>query len=138
MTTDRQKTCKCGDNVADFLNDISILEENLREVNIEKTGTYIPAFKESINSIYRNINKIEDHCGIDASNTKRSSSNIFNKVELIESIHDSKKFNEQKSDILVDLSRIRHSVTQKVKDCAKQHNWKLKNKIRRKINIWQQ
>lgn len=34
MTTDRQKTCKCGANMAEFLNDMSILEANLRIMNI--------------------------------------------------------------------------------------------------------
>ena len=54
MTTDRQKICKCGANVAEFLNDISIFEENLRRVKEEESVTYMPAFKSSINSIYSN------------------------------------------------------------------------------------
>lgn len=119
MVTDRQRTCRCGAYMADFLNDISILEGNLREVNIEKANVYIPAFKESVNSIYRNINKIEDDCNIDANTIKWSSSDVFNKVETMEHVQDSKKFNEKRADILTDLSRIRYGVVQKVKDCAK-------------------
>lgn len=119
MTTDRQKICKCGINIAEFLNDISIFEGNLRIVKCEESSIYIPAFKLSINSIYNNINKIEDDCGIDVSNTKWSSADVFNKIEKLESIKDPIKFNAEKSDIFSDLSRIRHGIVQKVKDCSK-------------------
>ena len=119
MTTDRQRVCKCGTNVAEFLNDIAILEANLRIVKVEKSDVYIPAFKESVNSIYRNVNKIEDDCSIDANVVKWSYSDIFNKIDKMETIKDAKKFDGITSDILTDLSRIRHGVIQKVKDCAK-------------------
>lgn len=117
--TDRQNTCKCGTNVAEFLNDISILEGNLRIVTVEKSDIYIPAFKGSINSIYSNINKIEDDCSIDANKIKWGSSDVFNKIEKMETVKDSAKFDNIKSDILTDLSRIRYGVVQKVKDCSK-------------------
>lgn len=119
MTTDRQKVCKCGDSVAEFLNDVAILEANLRIVKVEKSDVYIPAFKESINSIYRNVNKIEDNCSIDAHSIKWSSSDMFNKIEKMENLKDSKKFDGITSDILTDLSRIRYGVVQKVKDCSR-------------------
>ena len=119
MTTDRQKICKCGANVAEFLNDIAILEANLRVVKVEKSDVYVPAFKESINSIYRNINKIEDDCYIDASNTKWGNADVFNKIEKMENLEDSKKFDGITSDILTDLSRIGYGVVQKIKDCSK-------------------
>jgi DNA-binding PadR family transcriptional regulator len=105
--------------MAEFLNDISILEANLREVKIEKSDVYIPAFKESINSIYRNINKIEDDCYIDASVTKLGSTEVFNKIGQMEALKDQKQFDEKTSDILTDLSRIRYGVVQKIKDCSK-------------------
>lgn len=119
MATDRQRVCKCGANVAEFLNDISILEANLREVNIEKSDVYIPSFRLSINSIYKNVNKIEDDCYIDASDAKFGSSEVFNKIEKMEAIKDQKQFGENRSDILTDLSRIRYGLVQKVKDCSK-------------------
>jgi hypothetical protein len=119
MTTDRQKICKCGANIAEFLNNISILEGNLRIVTMEKSTTYIPAFKSSINSIYSNINKIEDDCAIDTIDVKWSHSDIFNKIEKMEIIKDSTNFNEKKSDIFSDLSRIRYGIVEKVKDCSK-------------------
>lgn len=119
MTTDRQKICKCGTNTAEFLNDISILEGNLRIAKVEESAIHVPAFKSSIHSIYSNINKIEDDCGIDARDTKWSYSGIFDKIEKMETIKDSTKFNEKKSDIFSDLSRIRYGVVQKVKDCSK-------------------
>lgn len=119
MPTDRQKICKCGADVTEFLNDISILEGNLRIVKMEESTIYMPAFKSSINSIYNNINKIEDDCAIDASNTKWGQSDIFNKIDKMETIKDPIKFNEKKSDIFSDLSRIRYGIVQKVKDCSK-------------------
>jgi hypothetical protein len=119
MTTDRQKVCRCGTNVAEFLNDISILEGNIKIVTLEKADIYIPAFKDSINSIYGNINKIEDNCSIDARDTKWGSSDLFNKIEKMETIKDPTKFNGIKPDILTDLSRIRYGVVQKVKDCSR-------------------
>lgn len=119
MTTDRQKICKCGINVAEFLNDISIFEENLRRVKEEESTTYIPAFKSSINSIYSNINKIEDDCSIDTSDTKWGHADIFNKIEKMEVMKDPIKFNEKKSDIFSDLGRIRYGIVQKVKGCSK-------------------
>ena len=119
MTTDRQKICKCGANVAEFLADIRIFERNLRIAKAENSAIYIPAFKSSINSIYSNINKIEDDCGIDARDTKWSHSDIFNKIEKMEVIKDSIKFDEKRSDILIDLDRITYGIVQKVKDCSK-------------------
>ena len=119
MVTDRQKVCRCGANVAEFLNDVSILEANLRIVKVENSDVYIPAFKESVNSIYRNVNKIEDDCSIDANVVKWSYSDIFNKIDRVETIKDPKKFDLITSDILTDLSRIRYGVVQKVKDCSK-------------------
>ena len=119
MTTDRQKICKCGANVAEFISDIRILEMNLKIAKVENSEIYIPAFKSSINSIYRNINKIEDDCGIDASKTKWGHSDIFNKIEKMEAITDSTEFNKKRADILQDLDRITYGVVQKVKDCSK-------------------
>ena len=119
MPTTRQEICKCGTNVAEFLNDISIFEDNLKRVKEEESATFIPAFKSSVNSIYSNIGKIEDDCGIDTHGIRWSNSDIFNKIEKIEAIKDSTKFNEKKSDILSDLSRIRYGIVQKIKDCSK-------------------
>lgn len=115
----RQEICKCGTNIAEFLNNITILEGNLRIVKVEESATYIPAFKSSINSIYSNINKIEDSCGIDANKIKWSHADIFNKIEKLETTKDSTKFNEKKPDIFTHLSRIRYDVVQKIKDCSK-------------------
>jgi hypothetical protein len=117
MTTDRQRVCKCGANVAEFLNDISILEANLRLVKVEKSDVYIPAFKESANSIYRNIRKIEEDCSISASDIELDS--ISSKIYQMETIKDQKQFDKKTSDTLTDLSRIRHGVVQKVKDCSR-------------------
>ena len=119
MTTDRQKICKCGANVAEFISDIRILEMNLKIAKVENSSIYIPAFKSSINSIYRNINKIEDDCGIDASKTKWSHSGLFDKIEKIEAIKDPKKFDEKRAGMIRDLDTITHDVVQKVKDCSK-------------------
>lgn len=119
MTTDRQRVCRCGANMAEFLNDISILEANLRIVKAEKSDIYIPAFRESVNSINRNIRKIEDDCSIDARDAEHGSSYIYNKIDQMETIKDPKQFDEKTSDILTDLSRIRYGVVQKVKDCSK-------------------
>lgn len=119
MTTDRQKICKCGVNVAEFISDIRIFEMNLKIAKVENSAIYIPAFKSSINSIYSNINKIEDDCSIDASDTKWGHSDIFNKIEKMEVIKDSKKFDEKRADIIQDLDRIIYGVVQKVKDCSK-------------------
>lgn len=116
MTTDRQKVCKC--DVAEFLSDIRILEMNLKIAKAENSSIYIPTFK-TINSIYRNINKIEDDCAIDASKTKWSHSGLFDKIEKIEAIKYPKKFDEKRSDIIQDLDRITYDVVQKVKDCSK-------------------
>lgn len=119
MVTDRQRTCRCAINMAEFLNDISILEANLRVVKVEKSDVYIPAFKESINSIYRNINKIEDDCYVDTSAAKLDSSEVSNKIGQMEPIKVQKQLDEKTSDILTDLSRIRYGVVQKVKECSK-------------------
>ena len=44
MPTDRQKICRCGANVAEFLADIRILERNLRIAKVENSAISIPAF----------------------------------------------------------------------------------------------
>lgn len=117
MTTERQRICKCGANVAEFISDIRIFAINLRTAKAENSAIFIPAFKSSVNSIYSNINKIEDDCSIDASKTKWGHSDIFNKIDKMEA--DSTKFDEKRSEILVDLDRIEYGVVQKVKDCSK-------------------
>ena len=120
MVTDRQRTCRCASNMAEFLNDISILEPQLRIVKVEQSNVYIPAFKLSINSIYKNINKIEDDCYIDTSAAKFGSADVFSKIEQMETTKDQKQFSEKASDILTDLSRIRYGIVQKVKECSRQ------------------
>lgn len=119
MVAAKQQTCKCVASVADFLNDISIFGDNLREAKVENSDTYIPAFRSSVNSIYSNIGKIDDNCGIDTSQTRWSSSDIYNKVDKVGATKDPAKFNESKSAILVDLSRIKYGIVQKIKDCSK-------------------
>ena len=119
MVTDRQKICRCGANVAEFLSDIRILEMNLKIAKVENSSIYIPAFKSSVNSIYKAINKIEDDCGIDANKIKWSHSGLYDKVEKIEAIKDPKKFDESRADMIRDLDTITYGVVQKVKDCSK-------------------
>lgn len=119
MTTDRQKVCKCGANVAEFLSDIRILEMNLKIAKVENSSIYIPAFKSSVNSIFNNINKIEDDCAIDANKIKWSHAGLFDKVEKIEAIKDPKKFDESRADMIRDLDTLTYGVAQKVKDCSK-------------------
>lgn len=120
MTIDRQKVCKCGADVAEFISDIRILEKNLNIAKVENSEIYIPAFKSSAHSIFGNINKIEDDCAIDANKIKWSYSGLFDKIEKIEAIKDPKKFNENRADIIQDLDRVTYGVVQKVKDCSKQ------------------
>lgn len=119
MTTDRQKVCKCGANVAEFLSDIRILEGNLKIAKVENSSIYISAFKSSVNSIYRDINKIEDDCSIDASKPKWGHAGLFDKIEKIETIKDPKKFDESRADMIRDLDTLTYGVVQKVKDCSK-------------------
>jgi len=119
MTTDRQKVCKCGANVAEFISDIRILEGNLKIAKVENSSIYIPAFKSSVNSIYRDINKIEDDCSIDASTPKWGHAGLFDKIEKIEAIKDPKKFDESRADMIRDLDTLTYGVVQKVKDCSK-------------------
>lgn len=119
MTTDRQKVCRCGANVAEFISDIRILEMNLKIAKVENSSIYIPAFKSSVNSIYRDINKIEDDCSIDASKPKWGHAGLFDKIEKIEAIKDPKTFDEKRADIIRDLDSITNGVIQKVKDCSK-------------------
>lgn len=71
----------------------------------------------SVNSMYSNINKIEDDCSIDASKTKWGHSDIFSKIDKMEA--DPTKFDEKRSEILIDLDRIEYDVIQKIKDCSK-------------------
>ena len=119
MTTDRQKVCKCGANVAEFISDIRILEGNLKIAKVENSSIYIPAFKSSVNSIFRGINKIEDDCSIDASKPKWGHAGLFDKIEKIEAIKDPKKFDESRADMIRDLDTLTYGVVQKVKDCSK-------------------
>lgn len=119
MTTDRQKICKCGTNVAEFISDIRILEMNLKIAKVENSEIYIPAFKSSIHSIFGNINKIEDDCAIDANKIKWSHSSLFDKIEKIEAIKDPRKFDESRADMIRDLDTLTYGVVQKVKDCSK-------------------
>lgn len=119
MTTDKQKICKCGVNVAEFLSNTRILEKYVRTANVENSSIYIPAFKSSIDSIYRDINKIEDDCGIDANKIKWSHADIFSKLEKIGAIKDPKQFDEKKEYIFRDLDKIAYDVVEKVKECSK-------------------
>lgn len=119
MTTDRQKVCRCGANVAELISDIRILEMNLKIAKVENSSIYIPAFKSSVNSIYTDINKIEDDCNIDANQIKWSHAGLYDKVEKIEAIKDPKKFEESRADMIRDLDSMTNKVVQKVKDCSK-------------------
>ncbi len=119
MTTDRQKRCRCGANVAEFLSDIRILEMNLKTAKVENSSIYISSFKSSVNSIFTNINKVEDDCDIDANKIKWSHASLYDKVEKMEAAKDPKEFNEKRADMIQDLDRMTYGVIQKVKECSK-------------------
>ena len=89
MATDRQKVCKCGINVADLLNDIHILNENMIKVTTEQIPTHMESFKLSINSIYGGIRKVEESCGIDASVQWHTSLETDNKIDQLKNVQDS-------------------------------------------------
>lgn len=117
--SDRQKVCKCGIDVADLLNDIKILDGNMIRVNIEDIPTHMEAFKLSINSIYKNIRKVEESCGIDATSQWNTSLETDNKIDELPTVNDRIRFSKKKIDILSDLSQIRYQVTEKVRNCSK-------------------
>ncbi len=115
MTTDKQKICKCGADVAEFLSSLRLLEIHAKAAKMEKS----PKFKNDVDYIYRNINKIEDDCSIDANSIKWKYSDIFNKVEKIGTIKDPKLFNEKREDIIRDIDNISNAIVQKITDCSK-------------------
>ena len=119
MTTDKQRICKCGVNVAEFLGDTRTLEIYVRTTNAGNFAINIPAFRNYVDTMYRDINKIEDDCGIDANKIKWANAGIFDKLEKMGSIKDSKQFDEQKEYIFRDLDKITYDVVQKVKECSK-------------------
>lgn len=119
MTTDKQKICKCGVNVAEFLGNMRTLEIYVRATNAGNFAINIPAFKSYVNTMYRDINKIEDDCGIDANKIKWTNVGISDKLEEIGSIKDSKQFDEKKEYIFKDIDKITYDLVQKVKECSK-------------------
>lgn len=119
MATDRQKVCKCGINVADLLNDIHILNENMIRVDVGQLPTHIESFKLSINSIYGGIRKVEESCGIDASAQWHTSLETDNKIDQLKNVQDRLGLSNKKVDILGDLSQIRYQITEKVRKCSK-------------------
>lgn len=119
MTTDKQKICKCGVNVAEFLSDTRILEMYVRSIRAENFAINIPAFKNSINTMFRDINRIEGDCGIDADNTKWVNAGIYDKLKEMGNIKDSEQFEEKKEYIFRDLDKITYDVVQKIKECSK-------------------
>ena len=114
----RQEKCKCGEDVGSLLDNIRILEGNLRDIKIENSSTYIPAFEGSINSIYSNIRKVEDSCGIDAREEQNDCSIVSNKVNDMRFAKDQTKFDNIRGGILTDLSKIRYGTMEKVKRCS--------------------
>ena len=119
MTTDKQKICKCGVNVAEFLGDTRTLEIYVRATNAGNFATNTSAFKSYVNTMARDINKIEDVCGIDADNMKRINTGILDKLEEMESIKDLKQFDEKKEYIFRDLDKITYDMVLRVKECSK-------------------
>ena len=119
MTTDRQKRCKCGSDVADLLNDIHILEGNIVRVTEEQLPTHIESFKLSTNSIYGGIRSVEESCGIDASTQWHTSLETDNKVDELRTTKGRMELSEKKIAIINDLSQIKYQITEKVRKCSK-------------------
>lgn len=120
MPTDRKKICKCGIHVADLLGDITTLDKNMKEVDIEKLPTYMESFKLSINSIYRGVRNVEESCGIDAADQWHTTLLTDDKIDELRTIKDSIGFGEKKIAIFGDLSQIKYQITEKVRRCSNQ------------------
>ena len=119
MPSDRNKICKCGINSIDLLNDIKTLDENMKNVDMEKLPIYMESFKLSINSIYKGIRKVEESCGIDATNQWHTTLQTDNKIDELSTIKDPIGFGEKKVGIFSDLSQIKYQITEKMRNCSK-------------------
>lgn len=119
MITDKQKICKCGADVAEFLGDTRTLEIYVRATNAGNSAINVSAFQKYADTMYRDINKIDDDCGTDNNTIRWANAGIFNRLDELGHIKDSKQFEEKKKYIIRDLDKITYDVVQKVKECSK-------------------
>jgi hypothetical protein len=118
MTEDKQKICKCGASTAKFINDVGDLKTYVKATNAGNSTINMSAFTNGADTIYRNINKIDDDCGTDSSAIRWANAGIFGKLEKMGSIKDSELFEKEKAYIFRELDKIIKDVLQNVKECS--------------------
>ena len=117
--SDRNKICKCGNDVGNLINSIWVLGDNLKGTKLDDFAPRVDDIRESINFIYRNIGYVEDSCAIDARNEQEFSNSAFNKISSMETSKDMIKFHRDMDDVIKDLRKIQTGVMQKMRDCSR-------------------
>lgn len=113
-----QKICKCGNAVADLLDRIDGLSENMRRIKFGESSHVIKAYEESINYIYGGITNVESFCDIDTREEQQHSISAFNKVSEMATTKNLIMFRLRRDEALNDVSKIRSNIKEKVRRCS--------------------
>ena len=75
--------------------------------------------KESANYIYGGTNNVAESCNTDARTEQDHVMEIFSKLQDMETARNSDTFYVNRNQILDNLSKIRNSMAEKVRDCSR-------------------
>lgn len=115
-----QKVCKCGNATADLLGRIDALSGNLERTKLGETSPHtIRSYEESVNYVYGGITNVESFCNIDTIEEQQYSMNAFHKISEMTTTMDLTMFRHRRDEALNDLSKIRSSIKEKIKECSK-------------------
>ncbi len=112
--TDRQRVCKCGDAIGDFLMDIDFTRDRV------KNEKFPPMTDFTLRDpIYSNIRNIAESCGLDTRRSESLYDEIFKGMDKMKVAKNDDEFNDGRSHTLRNLTVIKNEIRNKIKECTK-------------------
>ncbi len=113
-----QKVCKCGNAVADTIGRIDIFTRSLEKVRLRESSPILKIYEESVNVVYGGITNVEAFCGIDTKEEQQHSMDAFTKISEMATTKNLTMFRHRRDEVLNDMSKIRHGIKEKVRQCS--------------------
>jgi len=114
-----QKVCKCGNAVADTIGRIDTFARNLEKARFGESYPVLKMYEESVNVVYGGITNVEAFCGIDTKEEQQHSMDAFTKISEMATTKNLTMFRHRRDEVLNDMSKIRHDIKEKVRQCSK-------------------
>lgn len=114
MTADRQRICKCGDAIGNFLTDIDFTRDRIKDEKFPPITDFILR-----DPVYGNIRNIAESCGIDTRRSESLYDNILRGMSKMKGAKNDGEFYEGRGQALTDLCVLMSEIRNKVRECSR-------------------